>query len=95
MHRRAGSQRETVQARLAVRSSMIWICANGVRSKRQGVVHKPILGWQSTLEQRDLSDKARHFTERVQNRQFRKPPANRLQLAQRIVDKIQRDAMSE
>lgn len=73
MHRRAGSQRETVQA----------------------VVHKPIPGWQSTLEQRGFVGCARHFIECVQNQTVPQTAGEQAVLAQRIVDKIWRDAMSE
>ena len=73
MHRRAGSQRETVQ----------------------GVVHKPIPGWQSTLEQRGFVGCARHFIECVQNQTVPQTAGEQAVLAQRIVDKIWRDAMSE
>ncbi|STP20593.1 putative oxidoreductase [Escherichia coli] len=78
-----------------VRSSTLRICANGVRSGGQGVVHKPIPGWQSTLEQRGFVGCARHFIECVQNQTVPQTAGEQAVLAQRIVDKIWRDAMSE
>ena len=61
MHRRAGSQRESVQAvtdggLIDVTDMREWREERG-----QGVVHKPIAGWQTTLEQRGFAGCARHF----------------------------------
>ena len=61
----------------------------------QGVVHKPIPGWQSTLEQRGFVGCARHFIECVQNQTVPQTAGEQAVLAQCIVDKIWRDAMSE
>ncbi|MGQ7121878.1 gfo/Idh/MocA family oxidoreductase, partial [Escherichia sp. HC-CC4] len=56
---------------------------------------KPIPGWQSTLEQRGFVGCARHFIECVQNQTVPQTAGEQAVLAQRIVDKIWRDAMSE
>ncbi|MFQ9949542.1 MAG: Gfo/Idh/MocA family protein [Escherichia coli] len=94
MHRRAGSQRETVQA--VTDGALIDTDMREWREERgQGVVHKPIPGWQSTLEQRGFVDCARHFIECVQNQTVPQTAGEQAVLAQRIVDKIWRDAMSE
>ncbi|ENA3758962.1 ribosomal protein S5-alanine N-acetyltransferase [Shigella sonnei] len=71
-------------------------CLREWREERgQGVVHKPIPGWQSTLEQRGFVGCARHFIECVQNQTVLQTAGEQAVLAQRIVDKIWRDAMSE
>ena len=68
MHRRAGSQRETVQSRDTDGALIDITDMREWREERgQGVVHKPIPGWQSTLEQREFVGCARHFIECVQN----------------------------
>lgn len=67
MHRRAGSQRETVQAVTDGALIDITDMREWREERGQGVVHKPIPGWQSTLEQRGFVGCARHFIECVQN----------------------------
>ncbi|STJ59923.1 putative oxidoreductase [Escherichia coli] len=66
MHRRAGSQRETVQAVTDGALIDITDMREWREERGQGVVHKPIPGWQSTLEQRGFVGCARHFIECVQ-----------------------------
>ncbi len=66
MHRRAGSQREWVQAvtdggLYAVSEMREWQEECGL-----GVVQRPVAGWQTTLEQRGFVGCARHFIECVQ-----------------------------
>lgn len=82
MHRRAGSQRESVQAvtdggLIDVTDMREWREERG-----QGVVHKPVAGWQTTTEQRGLPDahvislsacKIRRFPRRQVSR--RSPPS--------------------
>lgn len=95
MHRRAGSQREWVQA--VTDGALIDVCEmREWREERgQGVVQKPIPGWQSTLEQRGFVGCARHFIECVQNQTVPQTAGEQALLAQRVVEKIWRDAMSE
>ena len=95
MHRRAGSQRETVQAVTDGALIDITDMREWREERGQGVVHKPIPGWQSTLEQRGFVGCARHFIECVQNQTVPQTAGEQAVLAQRIVDKIWRDAMSE
>ncbi len=95
MHRRAGSQREWVQAvtdgaLLDVTDMREWREERG-----QGVVQASVPGWQSTLEQRGFAGCARHFIECVQNQTVPQTAGEQAILAQRIVEKLWREAMSE
>lgn len=95
MHRRAGSQREWVQAvtdggLYEVRDMREWQEERG-----QGVVQRPVPGWQITLEQRGFVGCARHFIECVQNQTVPETSGEQALLAQRIVEKLWREAMSE
>lgn len=95
MHRRAGSQREWVQAvtdggLLDITDMREWREERG-----QGVVARPVAGWQSVLEQRGFAGCARHFIECVQNQTVPETAGEQAILAQRVVDKLWREAMSE
>lgn len=95
MHRRAGSQRESVQAvtdggLIDVTDMREWRDERG-----QGVVHKPVPGWQTTLEQRGFAGCARHFVECIQNQTVPETAGEQAILAQRVVEKLWREAMSE
>lgn len=95
MHRRAGSQREAMQA--VTGGALINITdIRGWREERgQGVVYKPIPGWRSTLEQREFVGCVRHFIECVQNQTVSQTTGEQVVLTQRIIDEVWRDAMSE
>lgn len=95
MHRRAGSQREWVQAvtdgwLVDVTDMREWREERG-----QGVIARPIPGWQSVLEQRGFAGCARHFIECVQNQTVPETAGEQAILAQRVVEKLWREAMSE
>ncbi len=95
MHRRAGSQREWVQAvtdgaLYDITDMREWREEQGV-----GVVTRPVPGWQSTLEQRGFSGCARHFMTSVQNQTVPETAGEQAIMAQRIVERLWRDAMSE
>lgn len=95
MHRRAGSQREWVQA---VTDGGLYDVTD-MREWREecgsGVVHRPIPGWQSTLEQRGFVGCAHHFLESVANQTVPETAGEQALMAQRVVEKLWRDAMSE
>lgn len=95
MHRRAGSQRESIQAvtdggLIDVTDMREWREERGL-----GVVHKPVPGWQTTLEQRGFAGCACHFVECVQNQTVPETAGEQAILAQRVVEKLWREAMSE
>lgn len=95
MHRRAGSQREWVQA---VTDGGLYDVTD-MRDWREecgaGVVNRPVPGWQSTLEQRGFAGCARHFLESVANQTVPETSGEQALMAQRVVEKLWREAMSE
>ena len=95
MHRRAGSQREFVQAVTDGALYDITDMREWREEKGNGVVTPPAPGWQSTLEQRGFAGCARHFITCVQNQTVPETSGEQAILAQRIVERLWRDAMSE
>lgn len=95
MHRRAGSQRESVTA----------ICDGGVyqindmrdwQQERGGELRvDPIPGWQSTLAQRGFEGAARHFIDCAKNQTMPQTSGEQALLAQRVVEKMWREADRE
>ena len=95
MHRRAGSQREAVQAVTDGGLYDVTDMREWREEKGGGLLTRPVPGWQSTLEQRGFAGCARHFIECVQNQTVPETAGEQAILAQRIVEKLWRDAMSE
>ncbi|AVR03854.1 Gfo/Idh/MocA family protein [Pluralibacter gergoviae] len=95
MHRRAGSQRERVQA---VADGAL-IDVTDMRDWREergaGVLIRPVPGWQSTLEQRGFAGCARHFIDCVQNQTIPLTAGEQAVAAQQIVEKLWHEAMRE
>ena len=61
----------------------------------RGVIQRPVPGWQTTLEQRGFTGCARHFIECVQNQTVPETSGEQALLAQRVIEKLWRAAMSE
>ncbi|WP_449544510.1 Gfo/Idh/MocA family protein [Lelliottia amnigena] len=95
MHRRAGSQRESVQAVTDGALYDITDMREWREEKGSGVVTRPIASWQSTLEQRGFAGCARHFIECVQNQTVPETSGEQAIMAQRIIEKLSREAMTE
>lgn len=95
MHRRAGSQREWVQAVTDGGLVDVTDMREWREERGQGVIARPIPGWQSVLEQRGFAGCARHFIECVQNQTVPETAGEQAILAQRVVEKLWREAMSE
>ncbi|HAT1610087.1 TPA: Gfo/Idh/MocA family oxidoreductase [Raoultella planticola] len=95
MHRRAGSQREWVQA--VTDGGLYAVCdmREWQEERGQGVIMRAVPGWQTTLEQRGFVGCARHFIECVQNQTVPETAGEQALLAQRVVEKLWREAMSE
>ena len=95
MHRRAGSQREWVQA--VTDGALYGACEmrEWQEERGQGLMMRPVPGWQTTLEQRGFVGCARHFIECVQNQTVPETAGEQALLAQRVVEKLWREAMSE
>lgn len=95
MHRRAGSQREWVQAVTDGGLYDITDMREWREEKGGGVVSRPVAGWMSTLEQRGFAGCARHFIECVQNQTVPETSGEQALMAQRVVEKLWQDAISE
>lgn len=95
MHRRSGSQRESVQAVTDGGLIDVTDMREWREERRNGVVHKPVPGWQTTLEQRGFAGCARHFMTCVQNQTVPETAGEQALLAQRIVETLWREAMAE
>ena len=72
-----------------------FFAAQGAVRMGSGVVTLPAPGWQSTLEQRGFAGCARHFITCVQNQTVPETSGEQAILAQRIVERLWREAMSE
>lgn len=92
MHRCAGSQAEIVQV---VDSGALYRI-NDMREWQQEragqIVIDPIPGWQSTLEQRGFTAAAQHFIHCVENQTMPEISGEQALIAQRVVEKLWRDA---
>ena len=95
MHRRAGSQREWIQAVSDGGLVDITDMREWREERGKGVVARPIAGWLSVLEQRGFAGCARHFIECVQNQTVPETAGEEAIRAQRVVEKLWREAMSE
>lgn len=95
MHRRAGSQRECVTA--VCEGSLIQI--NDMRDwqqERNGqLLIDPVPAWQNLLVQRGFSGAAHHFIQCIQNQTMPETSGEQALMAQRVVEKIWRDAEQE
>ncbi|MBJ3815498.1 Gfo/Idh/MocA family oxidoreductase [Shimwellia pseudoproteus] len=95
MHRRAGSQRETVQlvtdgAVYNVTDMRDWQCEQG------GIItQQPVASWQTTLAQRGFEGCAHHFIDCVTNQTAPQTSGEQAILAQSLVERLWREAMSE
>ena len=95
MHRRAGSQREWVQAVTDGGLYEVTDMREWREERGAGVVTQPIPGWQTTFEQRGFSGCARHFIECVQNQTIPDTAGEQAIYAQRIVEGLWREAIRE
>ncbi|HBV39715.1 MAG TPA: virulence factor MviM [Erwinia sp.] len=95
MHRRAGTQRETV---MAIADGCVWqvedmreLC----QEQASSTIIEPVPGWQSTLEQRGFVGAARHFIECVQNQTMPQTSGEQALIAQRVIEKLWRNSDRE
>lgn len=91
MHRRAGSQRESVRA--VTDGSLLLV--DEMRDFHQETAGKlvidPIPGWQTTLEQRGFAGAAQHFIACAQNQTMPQTSGEQALMAQRVVEKLWRE----
>jgi len=95
MHRRAGTQRESVTA---IADGGVWQLdeMRDWRHERDGQTRvEPVPAWQTTLAQRGFDGAARHFIACVQNQTMPETSGEQALKAQRVVEKIWRDLERE
>ena len=92
MHRRAGSQRESVQAVTDGAVYQLNDMRQWLREDSQGVLEQPAPGWQTTLAQRGFDGAIRHFIAAVSNQTVPETAGEQAISAQRVIEKLLRDA---
>lgn len=95
MHRRAGSQMERV---MAVDDGAVYQVSDmrdWQQEKAGQITIDPIPGWQTTLEQRGFIGAVHHFIRCVENQTMPQISGEQALLAQRMVEKLWRDADRE
>ncbi|CAI0931318.1 Gfo/Idh/MocA family protein [Serratia proteamaculans] len=92
MHRRAGSQRESVQAVTEGAVYQLNDMRQWLREDSQGVLEQPAPGWQTTLTQRGFDGAIRHFIAAVSNQTVPETAGEQAISAQRVIEKLLRDA---
>ncbi|CAI1495622.1 Virulence factor mviM homolog [Serratia quinivorans] len=91
MHRRAGSQRESVQAVTDGAVYQLSDMRQWLREDSQGVLEQPAPGWQTTLAQRGFDGAVRHFIMSVSNQTVPETAGEQAIAAQRVIEKMLRD----
>lgn len=95
MHRRAGSQREFVTAigdgaLIQINDMRDW------QQETQGqLLIDPVPAWQNLLTQRGFAGAAQHFIQCVQNQTMPETSGEQALIAQRVIEKLWRDAEQE
>lgn len=92
MHRRAGSQRESVQAVSDGAVYQLNDMRQWLREDTHGVLEQPAPGWQTTLAQRGFDGAVRHFIASVSNQTAPETAGEQAIVAQRVIEKLQLDA---
>lgn len=92
MHRRAGSQRESVQAVAEGAVYQVNDMRQWLREDPQGVLEQPVAGWQTTLAQRGFDGAIRHFIASVSNQTVPETAGEQAIAAQRVIERLLQDA---
>lgn len=95
MHRRAGTQREVVSAICDGDYIEINEMRDWQQENRSGIVRDVPPAWQSHLTQRGFSGAAHHFIQCVENQTMPETSGEQALAAQRLVEKLWRDAERE
>lgn len=95
MHRRAGSQRERVSAVCDSKCIDIVDMRDWQEESASGLLITPPAAWQSQLTLRGFSGAAQHFITCVQNQTMPETSGEQALLAQRVVEKLWREAERE
>ncbi|MGB8664368.1 MAG: Gfo/Idh/MocA family oxidoreductase [Serratia inhibens] len=92
MHRRAGSQRESVQAVAEGAVYQVNDMRQWLREDLQGVLEQPVAGWQTTLAQRGFDGAIRHFIASVSNQTVPETAGEQAIAAQRVIERLLQEA---
>ncbi len=92
MHRRAGSQRESVQAVTEGAVYQLNDMRQWWREDQHGIVEQPAPGWQTTLTQRGFAGAVQHFIQAVSNQTMPETAGEQAIYAQQAIEKMLRDA---
>lgn len=92
MHRRAGSQRESVQVVSDGAVYQLNDMRQWLREDTHGVLEQPTPGWQTTLAQRGFDGAVRHFIASVSNQTAPETAGEQAIVAQRVIEKLLLDA---
>lgn len=95
MHRRAGSQRERVSLVGDGHCIDVLEMRDWQEERGDGLRIDPFPAWQSHLTQRGFSGAAHHFIQCVQNQTMPETGGEQALLAQRVVEKLWREAEKE
>ncbi|MBH3282262.1 Gfo/Idh/MocA family oxidoreductase [Serratia marcescens] len=90
MHRRGGSQRESVQAVTDGALYQLIDMRHWLREDAQGELEQPVPGWR-TLVQRGFDGAVRHFLDAVANQSAPETGGEQALAAQRVVERLLRD----
>lgn len=88
MHRRAGSQRESVQVVSDGAVYQLNDMRQWLREDTHGVLEQPAPGWQTTLAQRGFDGAVRHFIASVSNQTAPETAGEQAIVAQRVIEKL-------
>ncbi|CAI0766295.1 Gfo/Idh/MocA family protein [Serratia entomophila] len=91
MHRRGGSQRESVQAVTDGAVYQLNDMRQWLREDPQGMLEQPAPGWQTTLAQRGFEGAIRHFLDSVGNQSAPETSGEEAIAAQRVIERLLRD----
>lgn len=88
MHRKAGSQRERVQAVTEGAVYQVDEMRQWSREDRQGIVEQPVPGWQTLLAQRGFEGAVQHFIQAVSNQTAPETSGEQAIYAQQVIEKM-------
>ncbi|WON78464.1 Gfo/Idh/MocA family oxidoreductase [Serratia sp. UGAL515B_01] len=88
MHRRAGSQRESVHAVTDGAVYQVNDMRQWLREDRLGVVEQPVPGWQTMLAQRGFEGAVQHFIQAVSNQTVPETTGEQALHAQRLIESM-------
>lgn len=88
MHRRAGSQRERVQAICDGAVYQLDEMRHWVQEQGSLLTERPVPGWQSVLVQRGFDGAVRHFIECVSNQTAPETSGDQALYAQRVIEQL-------